>query len=70
MRYLITIFGAIAGFCFAMIMAFKQGKKDEKAENIKEMLKQNEEKQKIDNFVNELSNDDLDDLVREFRRKD
>jgi len=53
-----------------MIMAFKQGKKDEKAENIKEMLKQNEEKQKIDNFVNELSNDDLDDLVREFRRKD
>jgi ribosomal protein L12E/L44/L45/RPP1/RPP2 len=33
------------------------------------MLKQNEEKQKIDNFVDELSDDDLDDLVREFRRK-
>jgi len=70
MNHLVTAFLAIIGFLFAMFGSFRQGKKSQEATYLKEMIKQNEEKQKVDNFVDGLNRDDLDDLVREYKKKD
>ncbi len=70
MKSLITILLTFVGFLGAMFSSFKQGKKSQQAEDYKKMIKQNEKKTKANNFVRDLSDDDLNDLVREFRRKD